>query len=103
MICAPGPSTSAGASSGRDFTAADVIWNILHTLGDVMGSSVQGLMASYLLEDYDSGKVNADGNPIMRKRLWDANAVEKVDDFTVRLNCKAPQLAVPEHFGIRCH
>jgi ABC-type dipeptide transport system, periplasmic component len=29
--------------------------------------------------------------------IWDANAIEKVDDYTVRLNCKEPQLAVPEH------
>ena len=25
--------------------------------------------------------------------LWDANAIEKVDDLTVRLNCKEPQVA----------
>jgi len=28
---------------------------------------------------------------------WDANAVEKVDSHTVRLNAKVPELAVPEH------
>jgi len=30
--------------------------------------------------------------------IWDANAIEKVDDHTVRLNARAAQLAVPEHF-----
>src|SRR3546814_15917282 len=29
--------------------------------------------------------------------LWDANAVEKADDFCLRLNLKRPQVAVPEH------
>ena len=33
----------------------------------------------------------------MSTRLWDAAAIEKVDDHTVRLNCKTAQLAVPEH------
>jgi peptide/nickel transport system substrate-binding protein len=30
-------------------------------------------------------------------KLWDANAIEKIDDHTVRLNCQAAQVAVPEH------
>ena len=29
-------------------------------------------------------------------RLWDANAIEKVDDFTVKLNGKTPNLGIPE-------
>ena len=84
--------------SGREFTADDAVWNILHVLDDNTGSSVQGLMAAYMLEDYDTGEVNAEGAPIIGKRLWKDDAVEKVDDYTLRLNCKEPQLAVPEHF-----
>ena len=70
--------------SGRDFTADDVVWNFKHVLDPVTGSSVMGLMKSYMLNDAGTA-------------LWDANAIEKVDDHTVRLNCKVPQLAVPEH------
>jgi peptide/nickel transport system substrate-binding protein len=70
---------------GRDFTADDVIWNIKRVLDPSTGSSVLGLMKGYMMND--------DGTA-----LWDANAIEKVDDFTVRLNCRTAQLAVPEHF-----
>lgn len=83
--------------NGRDFTADDVVWNINNVLDDAVGSSVQGLMSGYMLEDYDTGEKDEQGNAKMGKRLWDANAIEKVDDYTVRLNCKEPQLAVPEH------
>ena len=33
----------------------------------------------------------------MSTRLWDANALEKVDDHTFRMNLKVPQVAIPEH------
>ena len=70
--------------NGRAFTADDVIWNLQHVLDPATGSSVLGLMKGYMMNDDSSG-------------LWDANAIEKVDDHTVRLNTRAPQLAVPEH------
>ncbi|MEM7170688.1 MAG: ABC transporter substrate-binding protein [Pseudomonadota bacterium] len=73
--------------NGRDFTADDVVWNLKRVLDPDTGSSVLGLMKGYML---DSG---ADG----RLQLWDAAAVERLDDHRVRLNCKVPQLAVPEH------
>jgi peptide/nickel transport system substrate-binding protein len=81
----------------RDFTADDVIWNIKRVLQPETGSSVLGLMTGYMLEEYDTGKKDDKGNPIKSTRLWDANAIEKLDDHTVRLNAKAAQLAVPEH------
>ena len=84
--------------NGRDFTADDVIWNIQHCLDPDTGSSVLGLMKGYMLEDYDTGEKDENGNAKMSTRLWDANAIEKVDDHTVNLNCKAAQVAVPEHF-----
>ena len=83
--------------SGRDFVADDVIWNLQHVLDPQTGSSVLGLMQGYMLEEFETGETDDDGNPVVSTRLWDANAIEKVDDFTVRLNAKAPQLAVPEH------
>ncbi len=76
--------------SGRDFTADDVIWNLKHVLDPAVGSSMIGLMKGYMLNE-----VKKDGEDSVE--IWDANAVEKVDDHTVRLNTKAAQLAVPEH------
>ena len=70
--------------NGRAFTADDVIWNLQHVLDPETGSSVLGLMKGYMMNDEGTA-------------VWDANAIEKVDDHTVRLNTKAPQLAVPEH------
>lgn len=54
------------------------------------GSSVLGLMKGYMLNE-----VEKDGEKTTE--LWDANAVERIDSHTVRLNCKQAQLAVPEH------
>ena len=91
--------------NGREFTADDVIWNFQRVLKPETGSSTLGLMKSYLLEEYETGETDDKGKPKKATRLWDANAIDRVDSHTVRLNCKAPQLAVPEHlfhypFGI---
>lgn len=83
--------------TGRAFTADDVIWNLTRLLSDEAGSSVLGLMKGYMLNEIDTGEVNERGKKVIRHELWDANAIEKVGDLTVRLNLKAPQLAVPEH------
>jgi len=83
--------------NGRALTAEDVVWNIKNAVDPATGSSILGLIKAYLMEDYPTNRVGTDGKPVMSSRLWDANAIEKVDDYTVRLNCKLPQLAVPEH------
>ncbi|MEX0809849.1 MAG: ABC transporter substrate-binding protein [Dongiaceae bacterium] len=70
--------------NGRPFVADDAIWNIARALDPATGSSVIGLMQGYMMNDEGTA-------------LWDANAIEKIDDHTVRLNLRAPQLAVPEH------
>ena len=72
-------------SNGEPFIADHVVWNIKRCLDPATGSSVLGLMKGYMMNDAGDA-------------LWDANAVEKVDDNTVRLNARVPQLAVPEHF-----
>lgn len=77
--------------NGDDFTADDVVWNLKRLTDASVGSSVVGLVKAYLLKEV-TGK---DGKPTTE--LWDSNAIEKVDSHTVRLNCAAPQLAVPEH------
>ncbi len=72
---------------GRPFLADDVIWNLQNALDPATGSSMLGLMKGYMLKEV--------GDTV---ELWDANAIEKIDDHTFRLNAKEPQLAVPEHF-----
>ena len=82
--------------NGRQFTADDVAWNIKRVLDPKTGSSVLGLMKGFILEEFETGEKDDKGNPKKSTRLWDANAVQKVDDFTVKLNGKTPQIAVPE-------
>jgi peptide/nickel transport system substrate-binding protein len=82
--------------NGRQFTADDVVWNLKRVLDPKTGSSVVGLMKGFLLEDVETGEKDDKGNPKKSSRLWDASAIQKVDDFTVRLNGKSAQLAVPE-------
>ena len=82
--------------NGRQFTADDVVWNVKRVLDPKTGSSVLGLMKGFILEEFETGEKDDKGNPKKTTRLWDANAVQKVDDFTVRLNGKTPQIAIPE-------
>lgn len=82
--------------NGRAFVADDVVWNIKRVMDPKVGSSVLGLMKSFLMEDYETGEKDDKGNPKKSSRLWDANAIEKVDDHTVKLNGKTANLAVPE-------
>ena len=82
--------------SGRQFNADDAVWNLKRVLDPKTGSSVLGLMKGFILEEYETGEKDDKGNPKKTTRLWDANAIQKVDDFTVRLNGRTAQLAVPE-------
>jgi peptide/nickel transport system substrate-binding protein len=84
-------------SNGDPFTADDVIWNLKRMTDPAVGSSVIGLVKGYLLEEYDTGKKDDKGAAVMSTKLWTENAIEKVDDHTVRLNCKTANVAVPEH------
>ncbi len=61
-------------SDGQEFTADDVVFNFGQWLNKDVGSSLLGLM-SYL----------------------EPTGVEKVDDYTVKLNLKDPTIFVPEH------
>jgi peptide/nickel transport system substrate-binding protein len=71
-------------SNGDKLVADQVIWNMKRWLDPAVGSSVLGLMKGYMMDDAG-------------KKIWDANAIEKVDDSHIRIHCKVPQLAVPEH------
>lgn len=67
--------------NGRAFTVDDVIWNLQYALDPNSGSSMISVMGSYLMNDD-------------RSDIWDANAIERVDDSRVRLNLRIPQIAV---------
>jgi peptide/nickel transport system substrate-binding protein len=82
--------------NGRQFNADDVVWNLKHVLDPKTGSSTVGLMKGFLLDEFETGEKDDKGNPKKSVRLWDANAIQKVDDFTVKLNGKSAQLAIPE-------
>jgi len=82
--------------SGRPFTADDAVWNLKRVLDPKTGSSVLGLFKGFILDEFETGEKDDKGNPKKSTRLWDANAIQKVDDFTVRLNGKTAQIAVPE-------
>ncbi len=81
---------------GRPFTADDVIWNLRRVTDPKVGSSMLGLMKGYMLDEFETGEKDDKGNPKKSTRLWDANAIQRVDAHTVRLNLKRPQLSVPE-------
>src|SRR5215831_18294148 len=87
---------SAKWHNGRQFTADDVVWNLKRVLDPKTGSSTVGLMKGFLLEEFETGEKDDKGAAKKSVRLWDANAIQKVDAYTLRLNGKTPQLAVPE-------
>ena len=78
-------------SNGDDFIADDVVFNFTRWLDPKTGSSNLGLFNAMIEE---TGEKDAKGNPIKRMIK---NAVEKVDDHTVRLNLKSPVLSIPEN------
>ncbi|MBW2513213.1 MAG: ABC transporter substrate-binding protein [Deltaproteobacteria bacterium] len=78
-------------SNGDDFIADDVVFNFTRWLDPKTGSSNLGLFDAMLEE---TGEKDAKGNPIKRMIK---DAVQKVDDHTVRLNLKSAVLAIPEN------
>ena len=82
--------------NGRPFLARDAAWNVRRALDPKTGSSILGLMKSYMITETPTNETK-DNKPVMASALWDANAIETPDDHTLRLNLKLPQLAVPEH------
>lgn len=77
-------------TDGKPVTADDIIANFMHLLDPSVGSATWGLMSTYLLQE-----IEKDGEKTFE--LWDANALEKVDDHTINFNLKVPQVAVAEH------
>lgn len=81
---------------GRQFTADDALWNLNRVLDAKTGSSVVGLLKGFLLTEFETGEKDAKGNPKKSTKLWDASALQKVDDFTFKINGQVPNLSIPE-------
>lgn len=84
-------------SNGDELTADHVIWNLTRWLNPAVGSSVLSLLEDLLLHKTETGEKDDQGNPTMETRLWDSNAIQKIDNYTIRLNGKTPTLALPEN------
>lgn len=84
-------------SNGDGLNAEHVIWNIKRWVDPNVGSSVLGLLQGFMLKEIETGEKDEAGNPKKTTELWDANAIEKVDDYTIRLNGQVETLAIPEN------
>lgn len=82
---------------GGRLTAEQVAWNLRRVLDESSGSPAFGLMASYMLDLVDTGTIDESGNPVRVRGLWDASAIEVLDTYTLRLNTRVPQIALPQH------
>jgi peptide/nickel transport system substrate-binding protein len=82
-------------SNGDVFNADDVVYNITRWLDPRIGSSNLGLFDAMVTAP-DTGKKDQDGKPILSKSMT-TGAVEKLDDYTVRLHLNRPVLAIPEN------
>ena len=78
-------------SNGDAFIADDVVFNFTRWLDPKTGSSNLGLFNAMLEE---TGEKDTKGNPVKRMIK---NAVEKVDDHTIKLNLKSAVLSIPEN------
>jgi len=81
--------------NGDDFNADDVIHNFTRWLDPKTGSSNIGLFAA-MVKDVETGETDEEGNPVTTKRMIDG-AVEKIDEHTVKIRTKSPQLSIPEN------
>ena len=81
--------------NGDEFNADDVVFNFTRWLDPRTGSSNLGLFSA-MTEEYDTGEKNEDGTPKMGRRMR-AGAIERVDDYTVRLHLNQPVLSIPEN------
>src|SRR3546814_804018 len=54
-------------------------------------------MSPYMLVHGDTGEVDERGNPVRVHAIWDASAIEATGTYTLRLNTRVPQIALPQH------
>jgi peptide/nickel transport system substrate-binding protein len=81
---------------GQKFTADHAIWNLNRVLDAKTGSSVVGLLKGFILTEFETGEKDDKGNAKKSTKLWDAQAIKKVDDFTVQLTGQVANLSIPE-------
>jgi peptide/nickel transport system substrate-binding protein len=82
---------------GRKFTADDAVWNLTRVLDAKTGSSVVGLLKGFMLTEFETDEVDAKTQAKKKStKLWDASAIQKVDDFTFKLNGQVANLTIPE-------
>jgi peptide/nickel transport system substrate-binding protein len=81
--------------NGDEFNADDVVFNFTRWLDPRTGSSNIGLFGA-MVEEYETGETDEEGNPVTSKRMIDG-AVEKVDEYTVKVRTRTPQLSIPEN------
>jgi len=81
--------------NGDEFNADDVVFNFTRWLDPKTGSSNIGLFGA-MVEEYETGETDDEGNSIKSKRMIDG-AVEKIDEYTVKIRTKTPQLSIPEN------
>src|SRR3989449_8145251 len=82
-------------SNGDMFNADDVVYNITRWLDPRVGSSNLGLFDA-MVSATEMGQRGPDGQPILSKSMT-TGAVEKLDDYTVRLHLNRPVLALPKN------
>jgi peptide/nickel transport system substrate-binding protein len=82
--------------NGHQLTADHVLWNLNRLLDPATGSSVLSQLRPLLLNQVETGEKDEKGNPKKKDVLWDAQAIRKVDDFTIALALKAPSVTIPE-------
>jgi peptide/nickel transport system substrate-binding protein len=81
-------------SNGDSFGADDVVATVERWLDPQTGSSNQGRFSA-MTQLVKTGKRDKDGEPVM-SRVARADAVEKLDDHTVRFHLARPDLSLPE-------
>src|SRR2546428_3546033 len=82
-------------SNGDMFSADDVVYNLTRWLDPRVGSSNLGLFDA-MVSATETGQRGPNGQPILSKSMT-IGAVEKLDDYTVRLHLNHPVLAIPEN------
>jgi peptide/nickel transport system substrate-binding protein len=82
---------------GKKFTADDAVWNLTRLLDAKTGSSTVGLLKGFILTEFEIDEVDTKtGKKKKSTKLWDASAIQKVDDVTFKLNGQSPNLGIPE-------
>jgi peptide/nickel transport system substrate-binding protein len=84
-------------SNGDSFGADDVVATVERWLDPKTGSSNQGRFSA-MTQLVKTGKTDKDGKAVM-SRVARADAVEKIDDHTVRFHLARPDLSLPESFA----